>query len=66
MKSSLILHSSSASPYLLAVPVGVLDDASHFRPSTHIFTGSALRWVQSMERPHGDRRGDQARDLPGA
>lgn len=43
-----VTHASESHPHLIAVPVGVLDDATHFRPSTNIYVGSAPPWARLM------------------
>jgi predicted metal-dependent enzyme (double-stranded beta helix superfamily) len=41
-----VTHASESYPHLIGVPVGVLDDATHFRPSTNIYVGSAPPWAR--------------------
>ena len=46
-----LFHTSSGSPHLTAVPVGVLDDASGFTPTTDIYVGSSPHWARVLARP---------------
>jgi predicted metal-dependent enzyme (double-stranded beta helix superfamily) len=42
-----VFHGSTSYPHLRGVPVGVLDDPTHFRPTTNIYVGSAPAWARS-------------------
>jgi hypothetical protein len=41
-----VFHGSTSYPHLRGVPVGILDDATHFRPTTNIYVGSAPPWAR--------------------
>lgn len=40
-----VLHESESHPQLVGVPVGVLDDAEGFCPTTNVYVGSAPSWA---------------------
>lgn len=41
-----LFHGSTSYRHLRAIPVGVLDDSTHFRPTTNIYVGSAPAWAR--------------------
>ena len=55
-----IYSSSGASPGVLYLKAGTLDDSSWLRPQAHVWTASAQAWVDVPEGPATFKRSPQA------